>query len=148
MHVYPDDDDDPSNTTALTDARYGPSTRIFWSLSLTYACVMFNLCCMLWKGCYLSLTHCHAGMAQNGSQNPITLQGCKRFQLLKVSSGQEWGDKETLPFTYNTFIKQVITYGAVIWYPKTDPDSASIKQLQLLQNAGMRLITGAYQMAS
>jgi hypothetical protein len=50
--------------------------------------------------------------------------------------------------TYNTFIKPVITNGAVIWYPSTDPDSAPIKQLQLLHNVGMRLITGTHRMAS
>ena len=71
-----------------------------------------------------------------------------RIQLLKATSGQDWGDKETLRLTYNAFLKPVMIFGAPLWYPNLDPESESIKSLQRVQNAGMRVMTGSHKAAS
>jgi hypothetical protein len=70
------------------------------------------------------------------------------IQLLKATSGQDWGDKETLRLTYNAFLKPVMIFGAPLWYPNLDPESESIKSLQRVQNAGMRVMTGSHKAAS
>ena len=80
--------------------------------------------------------------------NNITAKATSHLQLLKATSGQDWGDKETLRLTYNVFVKPVITYTAPLWFPSTKPDSASMARLQRIQNAAMRIITGAHKMSS
>jgi hypothetical protein len=49
-----------------------------------------------------------------------------RIQLLKATSGLDFGDKETLQLTYNTFLKPIIGYNAPVWFPSTDPNVSSI----------------------
>jgi hypothetical protein len=75
-------------------------------------------------------------------------QGNSCLQLLKATSGLEFGDKETLHLTYNTLVKPVFTYGAAIFFPITDLNATSIKRLQCLQNSCMRVITGAHKSTS
>jgi hypothetical protein len=72
----------------------------------------------------------------------------EELQLLKATSGQDWGDKETLRMTYNVFMNPVLQYAAPIWYPSMKPDSVAIQRLQRNQNAAMRVITGAHKIAS
>jgi hypothetical protein len=75
-------------------------------------------------------------------------KGSSRLQLLKATSGQDFGDKETLKLTYDAFVKSVITYLAPIWYPHMKPDFAAVKRLQMTQNSGMHTITGCHKMAN
>jgi hypothetical protein len=70
----------------------------------------------------------------------------KRQQLLKATSGQDFGDKETLSLTYKTFMKPVIDYIAPVYFPSMDPDSVAIEALQKYQNAAMCTITGTHKM--
>jgi hypothetical protein len=53
-----------------------------------------------------------------------------RIQLLKATSGQDWGNKKTLHLPYNTFLKLVMIFGTPLWYPNLDPESKSIKRRQ------------------
>jgi hypothetical protein len=71
-----------------------------------------------------------------------------RLQRLKATSGQDWGDNATLCLTYKMFLKPIMGFGAIIWYPSVEPDSGFVKRLQCVQNAAMRTITGAHEMAS
>ena len=71
-----------------------------------------------------------------------------RLQLLKATSGQDWGDKGTLRMTYSVFMKPIPSYAAPIWYPSMKPDSVAIQRLQRIQNSAMRVITGAHKMSS
>ena len=71
-----------------------------------------------------------------------------RHQLLKATSGQDWGDKEVLRSTYKSFIKPVITYAAPVYFPSMGPKHSAIAKLQRSQNAVMRTITGAYKNSS
>jgi hypothetical protein len=96
-----------------------------------------------WLGNTLS-THFKSTPHLKGSHG----KGSSHLQLLKATSGQDWGDKETLMLTYQMFIKPVMGHGATIWYPSVDPDSGSIKRMQCVQNAAMRTITGTHKMAA
>jgi hypothetical protein len=49
----------------------------------------------------------------------------------------DFGDKETLKLTYDAYVKPVMTNGAPIWFPCTDPDATSIAGLQRVQNTEM-----------
>jgi hypothetical protein len=69
-----------------------------------------------------------------------------RLQLLKATSGQDRGDKETLRMIYNVFMKPVPQYAAPIWNPSMKPDSVVIQRLEQNQNAAMRVIMGAHKM--
>jgi hypothetical protein len=71
-----------------------------------------------------------------------------RIQLLKATSGLDFGNKETLQLTYNAFLKPLIGFNAPVWFPSTDPNASSIQRLQSMQNAAMRIITGSHKMAS
>jgi hypothetical protein len=68
-----------------------------------------------------------------------------RAQLLKATSGQDWGDKEVLRATFNAFPKPVHTHAAPIWYPSMGPDHSSIAKLQRSLNACLRIVTGAHR---
>jgi hypothetical protein len=51
-----------------------------------------------------------------------------------------------LCLTYNILVKPVFEYGAPIYFPITGSEASSICRLQNVQNAGIRLMTGAYLM--
>jgi hypothetical protein len=72
----------------------------------------------------------------------------KGHQLLKATSGQSFGDKETLKLTYQAFMKPVMDCGAPVWFPSLDPESSTVDRLQKVQNATMRTITGSHKMTS
>jgi hypothetical protein len=72
----------------------------------------------------------------------------KGLQLLKATSGQSFGDKETLRLTYQAFMKPVKDNVAPIWYPRLEPDSTIVERIQTNQNSAMRMITGNVKMAS
>jgi hypothetical protein len=69
-------------------------------------------------------------------------------QLLKATSGQDWGDKEVLRATFNAFTKPVHTHAAPIWYPTMGSDHSSIAKLQRSLNACFRIVTGAHRNSS
>jgi hypothetical protein len=75
-------------------------------------------------------------------------KGSSRLQLLKATSGQDFGDKETLKLTCDAFVKPMITYLTPIWYPCMNPNSIAIKFLRSIQNSGMRTIPGCHKMAN
>jgi hypothetical protein len=67
---------------------------------------------------------------------------------MKALRGQDFGDKETLCLTYKSLIKPVMIFNGPIWYPRVEPNASSIKRLQRVKNAAMRLITGAHKLSS
>jgi hypothetical protein len=71
-----------------------------------------------------------------------------RHQLLKTTSGQNWGDKEVLCSTYKSFVKPVITYAAPVYFPSMGFKHSAIAKLQRSQNSVMRNITGAHKNSS
>jgi hypothetical protein len=67
---------------------------------------------------------------------------------MKAISGKDFGDRETLKQTYQSYMKPVFTFNASVWYPRIEPNAGSIEQLQSTQNSATRLITGNHKMAS
>jgi hypothetical protein len=71
----------------------------------------------------------------------------KRNNVLKALSGSDWGQqKETLLATYNGIGRSVLNYGCPIWAPNLS--KTNMNKLQVAQNAGLRVATGAHKMAS
>jgi hypothetical protein len=56
-------------------------------------------------------------------------KGNSRIQLMKATSGLDFGDKETLKLKYDAYVKPVMFTGAPIRFPNTNPDASSIAEL-------------------
>ena len=68
----------------------------------------------------------------------------KRNNMLKALPGSSWGqDKDTLLLTYTALQKSIASYAAPIW--STNASGSSFKKIQ---NAALRMATGAHKMAS
>ena len=62
-------------------------------------------------------------------------------------TGVGWGQsRETLLITYKALIKPLLTYAAPVWYPSVSP--SSVRPLQAVQNAALRIATGTVLMSS
>jgi hypothetical protein len=57
-------------------------------------------------------------------------KGNSRIQLMKATSRLDFGNKETLKLTYDAYVKPVMSTGAHIWFPNTNPDASFIAELQ------------------
>jgi hypothetical protein len=75
------------------------------------------------------------------------VKGNSRLQIMKAIRELDFGNKETLCLTYNTLVKPVLEYSTAIYFPIVGPDATFIQGLQQVQNAAMRLMTGAHKMA-
>ena len=71
----------------------------------------------------------------------------KRNNMLNALAGSSWRqDKETLLLTYNALGKSIASYAAPVW--STNASDSSFKKIQTVQNAALRMATGAHKMAS
>ena len=70
-----------------------------------------------------------------------------KLNIMRAMTGVGWGQsKETLLITYKALVKPLLTYAAPVWYPLVSP--SSIKPLQSVQNAAIRIATGTVVMSS
>ena len=61
----------------------------------------------------------------------------KRLNLLKTISGRSWGaNEETIMYTYRTFIRPVIEYGAVLY---AHADEYLLKKLQSIETRAIKI---------
>ena len=66
----------------------------------------------------------------------------QRLSILKALAGTTWGQqKETLINTYKATIRSLFTYASPIW--SLHASNTSIKKLQTIQNAALRVATGS-----
>ena len=71
----------------------------------------------------------------------------QRLKIIKALAGTSWGqDPESLLITYKALIRTKLDYAAPVWSTNAKP--SSVKRLQSIQNAGLRLVTGSHKLAS
>ena len=64
---------------------------------------------------------------------------------MKALAGTSWGqDSKTLLITYKALIRSKMDYAAPVWVPNVKP--TPLARLQSIQNAGLRIATGALKM--
>jgi hypothetical protein len=74
-------------------------------------------------------------------------KGNQRVHIMRAVGNSLWGfDKKTLALTYNTLVKPTFSHCAPVWAPNAKP--TNIKGLQIMQNKGLRIITGCHMAAS
>ena len=77
----------------------------------------------------------------------LTKRTRSRLNIMRALAGVSWGQsRETLLTTYKALIKPLITYAAPVWYPNTC--KSAIQPLQAVQNAALRIASGALLMSS
>ena len=70
-----------------------------------------------------------------------------RLNIMRALAGVSWGQsRETLLTTYKALIKPLLTYAAPVWFPNAS--RSSIQPLQSIQNAALRIASGAVLMTS
>ena len=70
-----------------------------------------------------------------------------RNNILKALTGSTWGkDKEVITNTYKAIGQSLISYGCPIWTPALS--ETLWKELQIAQNAALRIASGNHKMAS
>ena len=70
-----------------------------------------------------------------------------RLNIMRALAGVSWGQsRETLLTTYTALIKPLFTYAAPVWFPNTS--RSSLQPLQSIQNAALRIASGALLMTS
>ena len=66
---------------------------------------------------------------------------------MRALAGVSWGQsRETLLLTFKALIKPLISYAAPVWFPNVSP--STIRPLQAVQNAALRIASGAVLMTS
>ena len=71
----------------------------------------------------------------------------QRLKVLKALAGTSWGqDKETLSITYKSLIRSKIDFAAPVWTPNVK--KTSVRRLQSIQNAGLRIVSGCVKMTA
>ena len=77
----------------------------------------------------------------------ITERARPRLNIMRVLAGRSWGQSpETLRITYKALIKPLTTYAAPVWFPSARP--STIQPLQAIQNAALRIASGAVLMTA
>ena len=67
----------------------------------------------------------------------------QRNKVIKALAGTSWGqDQETILMSYKSLVRTKLDYAALVWNPKVKP--STVKRLQTVQNAGLRLATGCH----
>ena len=70
-----------------------------------------------------------------------------RLNVMKALAGTSWGhSKETLLTTFRAIIKPLFSYAAPVWFPNAS--ESAISNLQTVQNAALRVATGAIKMSA
>ena len=77
----------------------------------------------------------------------ITERARSRLNIMRALAGVSWGQsRETLLITYKALIKSLISYAAPVWFPNARP--STLQPLQAVQNAALRIASGAVLMSS
>ena len=72
-----------------------------------------------------------------------------RLSILKALTGTTWGQqKETIIATYKALIDSIFSYAAPVWFPVAGCSNTSVRKLQVVQNAAIRIATGCHKMTS
>ena len=72
----------------------------------------------------------------------IVTRAQKRINILRALTSTEWGgDRATLTKLYTSLIRPIIEYGSIIF---ENAAKSQLNRLNTIQNASLRIITGAY----
>ena len=77
----------------------------------------------------------------------VVERASERLKILKALTGTTWGQqKETITMTFKSLVWSIFAYASPVWFPNISKES--IKRLQVIQNAALKIGTGCHKKAS